>query len=89
MWGSRSGLPQLVRDVDRKVINTVMQGLLPLEILKAETRGQCTDTTVVEAKCHFSCVQMIMIHTQLDITQSMQITGTVILELQLSANKME
>ena len=66
-----------------------MQGLLPLEILKVEARGWCTDTIVVEAKCHFSHVQMIVTDTQLDITQSVHTTGTIVLELQLSANKME
>ena len=66
-----------------------MQGLLPLEILEVATKGWCTDTIVVEVKCHFSCVQMIMIHTQLHITQSMQITGTIVPELQLHANKMK
>ena len=66
-----------------------MQGLLPLEILEVAAKGWCTDTIVVEVKCHFSCVQMIMIHTQLDITQSVHTDGTIVLELQLCANKMK
>ena len=60
-----------------------MQGLLPLEMLKVATKGQCTDTIVVEVKCRFSFVQII--HTQL----AMQSSGTIILKVQLSANKME
>ena len=52
----------LVRNVDRIFINTKMQGLLPLEMLKVATKGRCTDTFVEEMKCHFSFVQMI--HTQ-------------------------
>ena len=64
-----------------------MQGLLPLEMLKVATKGWYTNIIVVEVKCHFSCVQIIHI-TQL-ITSTMLISGTIILELQLSANKME
>ena len=78
----------LARNVaDRDVINTTIQGLLPLEMLKVVNREWSTDTNVVEVKCHFSCVQIIHV-TQLIMTTT-QSSGTIILELQLSANKME
>ena len=74
----------LARNVDRNFINTKMQGLLPLVMLNMVHTEWSTNIIVVVVKCHFSHVQILKL-----ITTTMQSSGTMILELQLSANKME
>ena len=63
--------------------DTTIQGLLPLEMMKVVNREWSTDTTVVGLKSHFSHVHRV--HTRLLMLK----VGTVLLQLQLSANKME